>query len=139
MSDVVALKNKQEFPTDEVLKRVLGDSYVAFEKLLTAFEKEELVPEWNYYNDGKAWLCKILSKKKNLGWLIVYDKYFVVSCYFTEKHLDKIADLNISDSIKESFYTAKSSGKLIPMPITIETNELPEDVLKMILFKKSLK
>lgn len=35
--------------------------------------------------------------------------------YFIEKHLEAIAALDISESIKEDFYKTRSVGRLIPM------------------------
>lgn len=130
------LKDKNIFPTPEVLAGVLGTSYPAFEEFSAT---AGLTLEWNYYNDGKAWLCKVLSKKKNLAWLIVSEGCFRTTSYFTEKHLDRIADLQIAESIKEEFYQQKPSGKLIPMSVNITEKDQVKDALTMILFKKGLK
>ena len=127
------LKDKNIFPTNEVLADVLETSFPAFETFSASAETAGLTLEWNYYNDGKVWLCKVLSKKKNLAWLVVYQNYF------TEKHLDRIADMEITESIKEEFYQAKPSGKLIPMSVVITEKEQVKDALSMILFKKGLK
>ncbi len=133
------LKDKNVFPTNEILADVLETSYPAFEAFSASATASGLTLEWNYYNDGKAWLCKVLSKKKNLAWLIVYQGSFRVTSYFTEKHLERIADLEIKESIKEEFYQTKPSGKLIPMSVLITEKELVKDALSMILFKKGLK
>lgn len=101
------LKDKNIFPTNEVLADVLEASFPAFEAFSASAEAANLTLEWNYYNDGKAWLCKVLSKKKNLAWLVVYQNYFRTTSYFTEKHLDRIADMEITESIKEEFYRQK--------------------------------
>ena len=60
------LKDKNIFPTNEVLADVLEASFPAFEAFSASAEAAGLTLEWNYYNDGKAWLCKVLSKR---GWL----------------------------------------------------------------------
>lgn len=133
------LKDKNIFPTNEVLADVLEASFPAFETFSASAEAAGLTLEWNYYNDGKAWLCKVLSKKKNLAWLVVYQNYFRTTSYFTEKHLDRIANMEITESIKEEFYRTKPSGKLIPMSIVITEKEQVKDALSMILFKKGLK
>uniref|UniRef100_UPI00336BC98E DUF3788 family protein n=1 Tax=Pasteurella multocida TaxID=747 RepID=UPI00336BC98E len=49
------------YPTDEILKRILGKSFSVYLKLLRLYENYSLIPEWKYYKDGKAWLCKIKS------------------------------------------------------------------------------
>ncbi len=135
----IKLKNKEIFPSDEVLATILGESFVAFKCLNDAFSLHEIIPEWNYYRDGNAWLCKMLFKKKNLGWISVCDGYFNITCYFTEKYIEKIEGSAISQSTKEAFYRAKPCGRLIPMTILVHNNQLPEDVVIMVLFKKGLK
>lgn len=78
------LKDKNVFPTNEVIADVLEASFPAFEEFSASAAAADLTLEWNYYNDGKAWLCKVLSKKKNLAWLVVYQSFFKVTSYFTE-------------------------------------------------------
>lgn len=56
-----------------------------------------------------------------------------------ERHLTAIADLNISDCIKEDFYEMKPVGKLLPMSIAVGDKEKLEDVLTVLRFKRSLK
>ena len=107
------LKDKNVFPTNEVIADVLEASFPAFEEFSASAAAADLTLEWNYYNDGKAWLCKVLSKKKNLAWLVVYQNYFRTTSYFTEKHLNRIADMEITESIKEEFYRAIASPALV--------------------------
>lgn len=133
------LKDKNIFPTKEVLADVLGASFPAFEAFNSTAEAAGLTLNWNYYNDGKAWLCKILSKKKNLGWLIIYPNFFRINVHFAERHQGRIAEMNIAESIKEEFYQQKPSGKLIQMSINITDKDQVKDALTMILFKKGLK
>ena len=128
-------------PVKEVLQNVLKESYPVFEEMMTIITdaKYGLVPEWNYYRDGKAWLCKVVYKKKTVFWLSVWDKYFRTSFYFTEKHLSGIAELEIEESIMEDFRSRKPTGKLFPLVISLSRKEQIKDLLKIIEFKKSLK
>ncbi len=137
--ETLALRDGDILPTQEVLETALGSSYPAFEELNALLIAMEIRPEWNYYRDGKAWLCKMMFKKKNMGWLHVYDGFFRVSFFFMERHLSAIADLNISDHIKEDFYEMKLVGKLLPMSIVVGDKEKLEDVLTVLRFKRSLK
>lgn len=84
--ETLALRDGDILPTQEVLEAVLGSSYPAFEELNALLISMEIRPEWNYYRDGKAWLCKMMFKKKNMGWLHVYDGFFRVS-FFSGKTL----------------------------------------------------
>lgn len=137
--ETIALKNKDVIPSQEVLESVLQTSYPAFEELINRLSELGIRPEWNYYNDGKVWLCKMLWKKKNLGWLSVWGGFFKTAFYFTEKHLEGIAGLDIAESIKEDFCKAKPVGKLMPMVIEVRKQEQLKDVLTVVRFKKDLK
>lgn len=134
-----SIKRQAGSPTPEVLNSVLHDSYPAFEEWDNVLSGLDIKPEWNYYKDGNAWLCKMMFKKKNLGWIGVFDGYFKVSFYFTEKHLNAIVDSDISDTIKEDFYNAKPSGRLLPMTVAVTDKEKLKEVLPVLLFKKNLK
>ena len=128
------------YPTNEVLKNVLCDSYDVFEELTNKITNDfGLVLEWNYYKDQKSWLCKVLNKKKNIFWLSIWDKFFKATFFFTEKHLEGFAVLDISENIKENLCLSKPVGKLLPLLLSIDNKEQLNDLLKVITFKKSLK
>jgi hypothetical protein len=135
------LREQEVIPTEEVLKEVLAESYAAYEDLMKTVSdsKYGLVPQWNYYKDGKAWLCKVCYKKKTIFWLSVWDKFFKTTCYFTEKDCSGITGLDIDENIKESFNNSKHIGKLIPLTIEIKNKQQVSDALKVIAYKKSLK
>ena len=67
--EIPKLKDQTIFPSEEVLKDVMGNSYPAFEALTKEVTSEQLAltMEWRYYKDGKAWLCKVQFKKNNYG------------------------------------------------------------------------
>ena len=133
------LKDGNIFPDKEVLKCALKDDYPKFEEFTRMLSDLGIIPEWNYYKDGGAWLCKMLLKKKNLGWIAMFDGYFSVTFYFMERHLEAIAELDIAAQIKEDFCNAKPVGKLIPMRIQIADSLSIKDIATLIQFKKSLK
>lgn len=142
MEAQILLRNPEEFPSDEVLKDALGDAiYKVLESFIGTITNEEygLTPEWRFYNDGKTWLCKIQYKKKTVLWLSVWEGFFKVSFYFSEKHIDSIAALDISETIKEDFAKPKPSGRLIPMIFDIIDKVQLDDLLTVVRFKKSLK
>ncbi len=142
MEAKMLLRDSEVFPSDMVLKDALGEAaYNVLDTFLKTISGAtySLTVEWRYYNDGKAWLAKVVYKKKTILWLSVWKGFFKTSFYFTEKHLEAIAALNISENIKQEFAAAKAAGKLIPMIIDISTDEQLEDLLTVVQFKKSLK
>jgi hypothetical protein len=140
MEAQMLLRNPDVFPSNDVLQDTLGESiYEVLAYFLETITNEDLTVEWRFYNDGKAWLSKVVHKKKTILWLSVWEGYFKTSFYFTEKHLEGIAALDISETIKEDFAKAKPSGRLLPMIINVNRQEQIEDILTIIRFKKSLK
>ena len=137
----MALRDAEIFPSDRVLKDTLGDVYDVLESFLATITNEAylLNIEWRYYNDGKAWLCKVQHKKKTILWLSVWEGFFKVSFFFTEKHLEAIAALDISEAIKTELASAKTVGRLIPMIFNINNANQLEELLTVVRFKKTLK
>jgi hypothetical protein len=135
------LNDPQQFPSKEVLKNVLGESYKIYEELIESITKPDygLETNWNYYTDGKAWLCKVVFKKKTVFWLSVWDKFFKTGFYFTEKNASGIAELDIDNKLKESFLTNKHIGKLIPLTLEMKHKSQISDLIEIIKYKKSLK
>jgi len=139
--EVQLLREQEIFPSREVLQDILGKVYDVWAELETIVMQGELALtlEWNYYRDAKSWLCKVCNKKKTVFWLSVWEGFFKAGFTFTEKHLKGIADLDISEQIKEDFYRAKPFGKLLPMGINIDRQEQLVDLLKIVKFKKEAK
>jgi hypothetical protein len=139
--EAMLLREQEIAPTEEVIENALGDSFSAYQNLIKTITDTHygLVPQWNYYKDGKAWLCKVCYKKKTIFWLSVWDKFFKTTFYFTEKNGTGVAGLDIEEKIKESFSCSKSIGRLIPLTIAINGKDQIKDVLKIVEYKKNLK
>lgn len=128
-------------PSPEVLQSALGGSYPVYEKMLAVITGDPygLVTDWRYYNDGKAWLCKVLFKKKTVFWLSVWDGHFKTGFYFTERHLQGIHELEIDEQIRQKLIKTEPSGKLYPLVLVIDTEAQLSDLLEIIEYKKGLK
>ena len=132
------LKDPGIFPSKEVLKNVLGDIYSVLEELEAQLTQDEfaLTFDWNYYNDGKAWLCKVCHKKKTVFWLSVWEGHFKTSFFFLERHLEGIAALEIDEN---SFTIEKACGKMIPLIFNINDKKQFPGLLKIVKYKKTAK
>src|SRR5574337_395499 len=119
--ETMVLKEPGISPTKKVLENDLGKTYKVYKELMDTISGKnyELIPQWHYYNDGKAWLCKVQYKKKTVFWLSVWDKYFKITFYITEKNSKGIFELDIDESIKKNFKEHKSVGKLLPLVLII--------------------
>ena len=135
------LRDPDHSPEKDVLENVLKESYLVYDELIKTITASDigLVPQWNYYKDGKTWLCKVCYKKKTVFWLSVWDRYFKTGFFFTEKNCPGVENLNIDDNIKADFKNNKHIGRLIPLSIDINRRDQIDDLLKIIEYKKSLK
>ena len=137
--EVQALRDENEFPDQAALKNVLGPSFSAFFLLEQKIHENNsgLAMEWRYYRDGKAWLCKVTTKKKTVCWLSVWNGYFKTTFYFTEKTGSAIAGLTIDQALKKKFHESKSIGKLIPLTLNIMEIDQLKDLTILIDYKKT--
>jgi hypothetical protein len=137
--ETMVLKEPSISPTKKVLENALGRSYAVYEELINTITSEGLMPQWKYYNDGKAWLCKVEYKKKTVFWLSVWDRYFKMGFYFTQKNCKGIYALDIDDNIKKEFEEHKPIGQLLPLALIINKKDQLKDALKIVEYKKGLK
>ena len=117
------LRDKAVPPGDEVLQNPL---YLAL--------TDSLQPEWRYYNDGKAWLCKVGNGRKTVFWFSVWEGFFRVSFFFLERHLEGLAALEIVHGMLE-----KSTGKLYPLIFEVRDERPLAEIRRVVGFKKKAK
>jgi len=131
------LNDSAIFPTNEILKKILGKSYAVFTEMSENLTKNYgLNFEWRYYKDSKAWLCKVAYKKKTVFWLSVWDGFFRTNFYFLERHLEGIAAIETDEN---SFRIEKEWGKMIPLFFFIFEKKQLADLYKIVEFKKNAK
>lgn len=134
------LKDAAIYPTDDVLKNALGSRiYEVLTSFFGTIADDGMAVEWRFYNDGKAWLGKVTHRKKTVLWLSVWDGFFRTAFYFTEKHLESVAALEISERIKSDFVSAKPVGRLIPMVVDVHNEEQLADLITVARFKNNVK
>ncbi len=135
------LINEHIFPDEKTLKETTGNLYPLYEEIINTITDNtfNLTVEWRYYKDGKSWLFKATYKKKTVFWFSVWEDYFKVSFYFTEKTEKKVYELDIDCRLKEEFRGSKIIGKLKPLIININDKSQIKDLLKIIEYKKNLK
>ena len=131
------LKDPEIILTEELFKREFGKLFPVFREFMETLESDEfrLSPEWKYYKDGKAWLCKICFKKKTVVWLSAWSGFFKLGFYFTEKSGAGIHELNIKENLKQSYESNKPIGKLKPLVIDLKSRSQLDDAYTLIRYK----
>jgi len=126
-------------PENSILETALGKNYKLYTEFVDKVNQLNLIPEWNYYNDGKSWLCKILNKKKNMAWLSVWNTGFKLAFYFTGKTINGVYELDINNEIKNTAKEMKPIGKLCPVVFFVKNKRTINDGLKLLEYKIKLK
>jgi hypothetical protein len=138
--ETILLTDPEIEPTDIVLEQEFAALFPVLKGFMDNMKSDEykLSPEWKYYKDGKAWLCKLCQKKKTVVWLSLWSGSFKLAFYFTEKTGAGIRELNIKDSLKKSYATNKPSGRLKPLVFDINNDAQLTDVYTVIKFKAGI-
>ena len=135
----IELTDENIYPDDNVLKKVLGRSYAAYTSLLDWFAGNDLVHEWRYYKDGKAWLCKVQKKKKTIVWMSAWKGYMQAGVYVPERVLADIFKLDLSEEAKKKIRETKNVGKSRPCIFEVKNKKVINDLAKVMTFKMQLK
>ena len=131
----IELTDENIFPDESVLKKVLGKSYDAFLDLLKLYDNNELVYEWRYYKDGKAWLCKVQKKTRTIVWMSAWKGYMQATVYIPEKYIEDVYKLRISNESKNRIRKTKNVGKSKPCTFEIRNKKALKDLEEVMKFK----
>lgn len=139
MEKTQLLKDPNIEPTRKVISEALGNGCLVYTKFIEYIIEYDILVEWRYYNDGKAWLAKAQAKKKTVCWLSVWEGFFMVSFFFTEKTKGGIQELIVSTEIKEKAANASAVGKLIPLIFEVKEESQLQDIFTVMEYKRNLK
>ncbi len=135
----VELRDENVYPDEQVLQGVLGESYAAYCALLRLFAENEMEPEWRYYHDGKAWLCKVQKKKRTIVWMSAWKGYMQATMYFPAKYIDALFELDLSEERKEKIRQTNNTGTSKPCIFEVRTAQVLGEFETVMRFKLKAK
>ena len=94
---------------------------------------------WNYYNDGKNWLFRVILKKKTLFWIGVLEDTFRITFYFGDKAEPVIEKSSLPEEIKTAFKNGKRYGKISAISIKVKSQEDVDNALLVAGIKAAMK
>jgi hypothetical protein len=135
------LSDKNVVPDDKLLSTHLKEKMSLWLKLLSEVSHKfsNSSGSWNYYNDGKSWLFKMVQKKKTLFWAAMHEDTFRVTFYFGDKAEPVLNDSDLPQSIKDDFKIAKRYGAIRAISRKIMNSEDLDIVFKLSEIKSKLK
>ena len=150
MEEQQLLRDSSIEPTSEIIAEGLAAANDSYIKFTSELKSHDIQVDWRYYNDGKAWLGKALYKwttargaKKEITvfWLSIWNGFFKVSFYITEKFRPDVLNLPVGSETKRMIEAAEQIGKLkfFPLVFDLRTDKLFDDIYILIDYKKTLK
>jgi hypothetical protein len=94
---------------------------------------------WNYYNDGKRWLYKLVHKKKTMLWADILNDTFRITFWFGDKAEPLIEAAVLPPAIKDEFRTAKRYGSVRPVSVVVREQADADIVLTLLSVKSGIK
>lgn len=150
MNEKQLLKDPDVKPTYDVIKACLNSNYRNYLDFTERLKKHDIPLEWRYYTDGCAWLGKgmyrwttVRGAKKDVTvfWFSVWDGFFKVTFYISEKFRADVLNLPVSTETKKAINDAKQLGKLkfFPLIFNVDSNKQFDDIFALIDFKRTAK
>jgi hypothetical protein len=136
----LVLTDKSVTPDDNLVFSIIGENKIHWQKLMESVHRKypDAQGQWNYYNDGKSWLFKMVRKKKTLFWIGVFKSTFQITFYFGDKAEPMIESSALPDTMKKEFTSSKRFGKIRAIPIRAAKAEDVENALQVIDIKAKL-
>ncbi len=120
------LRDAEEYPNDDVLRRHLGRAMSSWQALMEHIEQHDpaLSGEWRYYKDGKSWLFKVTYKKLTLCWVAVFQGKFKTTCYFPDRAEAAITGSKLTKAYIDQYLSGRRYGKT--RAISVEVRKLAD-------------
>jgi hypothetical protein len=143
MSDEIklVLSDKQIVPSDDLIYSLIGEKQFLWKTIVkhTTDSYKDVFGSWNYYNDGKQWLFKLVQKKKTIFWAGVLADCFRISFYFGDKAEPFIEGSRLPQKIKDDFKTSKRYGALRAISVRLIDESDIEVVKELVSVKLKIK
>jgi len=129
----LVLTDKSVIPNDDLIFSIIGKNKVHWQKLMASLHEKypDAQGQWNYYNDGKNWLFKMIRKKKTLFWIGILADTFRIAFYFGDKAGPLVESSDLPASIKDEYKNGQRFGKIRAITMKIEADEQIENALKL--------
>jgi hypothetical protein len=137
----VVLTDKSIKPTDDIVFSIIGDKKELWLQILDYMvaHHKDISEQWNFYNDGKCWMFRIMKKKKTILWIGVLKDTFRVGFWFGNKAEPIILKSDISKKSKDYYKNTKQTKIGKGIAIVMADAADVEDVKKLIELKLKMK
>ena len=131
----IELGDESTYQDEQVLRYVLVESYDPYCALLELYDLNQMTYQWRYYQDGKAWLCKVQKGKQTIIWMSAWKGFMQATIYVPLRLIDQVYALQIGPETIERIRTTKNVGKSKPCIFEIRDKRILEDLDRVMQFK----
>jgi hypothetical protein len=137
----LVLSDKQIIPTDDYIFSIIGEKRILWQTIMDYLSDnyKDISGSWNFYNDGKQWLFKLIQKKKTIFWAGILKDTFRVTFYFGDKAETLIDASDLPQAIKDDFKNGKRYGKIRAASLKMSDLSDVESVKKLVAIKMKMK
>jgi hypothetical protein len=121
-------------PDEKLIFSIIGEKKILWQEIMNYLKSNypDASGQWNYYKDGKAWLFKVVQKKKTIFWSAILEDTFRLTFYFGDKAEPVIVESKLPDKVKQDFLTGKKYGKI--RAISLKINDMKDvEIVKTIV------
>lgn len=139
--ELLAFSNPERQPGDDLVFALLGDRKQYWQAIMKHMLENymDISWSWNWYNDGKQWLFKLVQKKKTIFWAAVLTTgQFRITFYFGDKAETVILASSLPQKVKDAFLVGPRYGKIRAITLLVENGEDVDTVLKSAAIKSKL-
>lgn len=139
--ELLAFSNPTRQPGDDLVFALIGDRKKYWQEIMKHMLENyrDITWSWNWYNDGKQWLFKMVQKKKTIFWAAVLATgQFRITFYFGDKAEPVILESKLPQKVKDAFMDGPRYGKIRAITLLVENGEDMDTVLKTAAIKSKM-
>ena len=137
MAEEKVLIDKTVFPTDEVLKPVLRNTFTFYQDLLG--KTGDFGQEWSFVSKKSGWNLKVVKKNKALLWLFPYQDFFRIAFAVREHEKELILNSDLRQDYKDLLTASKKYKEGYALRIDVVNEENYGEVLKVVDILKQVR
>lgn len=129
--------DKNRMPDEEILASVLGETMSFLDQICHFIEQEtgQLTREWKHYGQKAGWTLKLISKKRNLLFVLPQNEYFAVGFVFGDRAVEAVLKSQLPEAIKNELVNARKYAEGRGIRFEIRDDSEMESVLQLIRIK----
>lgn len=129
--------DKDKHPVDPDLKEVLSETYPVWRDIVEHFYQHypDVSEKWNYSGKNYGWSLRIISKKRNIIYLIPCLGYFKFAFVFGKKGVDETMNSNVCVEIKNELSKARTYAEGTGFRMDVKNDKMLKDIKELIRIK----